>query len=357
VVQEQLATLRGGALRRTEVRRHVSDCLACQAFKAETQRQRAAMAIVLPVVPALTLKGGVLGATTASAASGAAGGAGGGGAAVAAGGASVAAGGASAVGGVLLASAVVAGVLKGTLVKAAVTAALASSGAGSYLAIEHVAGRGPEPAVAGFDAASAVGPVAAARLVAGGVGLSARADTSADALVLQATPYSDDLPPDGAGLALLTAAPQRLAGRATFAGQPGSDGSAQADDRSPSTALAALPTLPLVTGLRVTPSLPAVRPPSARRILVGAVAPPAGRLPQRVADLPVTVPGTAVPPAAPVPPAPPALVGVTPPAVPDPPTSPGAPALPDQPAVAAPPPVTVPPVLAPPAVPTVPRLP
>ncbi len=353
VVQEQLATLRGGELRRTQVRRHVSDCLACQAFKAETQRQRAAMAIVLPVVPALTLKGGVLGATTASGAAGA----GGGGAAVAAGGASVAAGGASAVGGVLLASAVVAGALKGTLMKAALTAALASSGAGSYLVIEHVAGQGPEPAVAGFDAASAVGPVAAARLVAGGVGLSARADTSADALVLQATPYSDDLPPDAAGLPLLTAAPQRLAGRATFAGQPGSDGSARADGRSPSTALAALPTLPPVARLRVTPSLPAVRPPSARRILAGAVAPPAGRLPQRVADLPVTVPGTAVPPAAPVPPAPPAPVAVTPPAAPDPPTSPGAPALPGRPAVAAPPPVTVPPVLAPPAVPTAPRLP
>jgi RNA polymerase sigma factor (sigma-70 family) len=358
VVQEQLATLRGGQLRRTQVRRHVSDCLVCQAFKAETQRQRAAMAIVLPVVPALTLKGGVLGATTASAAPGAAG-AGGGGAAVAAGGASAAAGGASAVGGVLVASAVVAGALKGTLMKAVVTAALASSGAGGYLVIEHVAGQGPEPAVAGFDAASAVGPVAAARLVAGGVGLSARADVSADALALKATPYGDELPAQTAQLPLLTAAPQQVAGRTNSAGQPGSDGSAGADGPAPSTALASLPGLPSVAGLPV--SLPsAARAPSARRILSGAAAPPVVRTPQGAADLPVAVPGTPLPPlppVAPVPPAPLAPVAVAPPVAPVPPTSPDAPALPGQPAAAAPPPVTVPPVLAPPAVPTVPRLP
>ncbi len=52
-IQEQLATLRGGALRRSTLRRHVESCPACQAFRAEVRRQRAAMALILPVIPSL----------------------------------------------------------------------------------------------------------------------------------------------------------------------------------------------------------------------------------------------------------------------------------------------------------------
>ena len=59
-IQEQLATLRGGALRRTTLRRHVESCTACQAFRAEVRRQRAAMALILPVIPSLGLKRSVL---------------------------------------------------------------------------------------------------------------------------------------------------------------------------------------------------------------------------------------------------------------------------------------------------------
>ena len=59
-IQEQLATLRGGALRRTTLRRHVESCAACQAFRAEVRRQRAAMALILPVIPSLGLKRSVL---------------------------------------------------------------------------------------------------------------------------------------------------------------------------------------------------------------------------------------------------------------------------------------------------------
>ena len=33
-IQQQLATLRGGALRRSTLRRHVESCPACQAFRA-----------------------------------------------------------------------------------------------------------------------------------------------------------------------------------------------------------------------------------------------------------------------------------------------------------------------------------
>ena len=59
-IQEQLATLRGGALRRSTLRRHVEYCPACQAFRAEVRRQRAAIALILPVVPSLGLKRSVL---------------------------------------------------------------------------------------------------------------------------------------------------------------------------------------------------------------------------------------------------------------------------------------------------------
>jgi RNA polymerase sigma factor (sigma-70 family) len=59
-IQEQLSVLRGGALRRTNLRRHVDVCPACSAFKAELQRQRAAMAIILPVAPSVALKAGAL---------------------------------------------------------------------------------------------------------------------------------------------------------------------------------------------------------------------------------------------------------------------------------------------------------
>jgi RNA polymerase sigma factor (sigma-70 family) len=66
-IQKQLSILRGGSLRRTTLRRHVETCAACQQFKDEVQRQRAAMAVLLPVVPTAGLKTGVLGAVSAGA--------------------------------------------------------------------------------------------------------------------------------------------------------------------------------------------------------------------------------------------------------------------------------------------------
>jgi RNA polymerase sigma factor (sigma-70 family) len=55
-IREQLATLRGGALRRGPLRRHVTVCPGCADFEREVARQRAALALVLPVIPSLALK-------------------------------------------------------------------------------------------------------------------------------------------------------------------------------------------------------------------------------------------------------------------------------------------------------------
>lgn len=82
-IREQLATLRGGALRRTQLREHLAECESCRAFKLEVARQRSAMASVMPVAPSVALKGSVLAAALGGTGTGAAlmaglGGAGGG---------------------------------------------------------------------------------------------------------------------------------------------------------------------------------------------------------------------------------------------------------------------------------------
>jgi RNA polymerase sigma factor (sigma-70 family) len=61
-IREQLATLRGGALRRNELRHHLRNCPGCTAYRDEVRRQRQMMAAALPVVPSLGLKSSVLGA-------------------------------------------------------------------------------------------------------------------------------------------------------------------------------------------------------------------------------------------------------------------------------------------------------
>ena len=61
-IREQLATVRGAALKRATLRRHVARCEDCAEFEVEVRRQRAAMAVLLPVVPAAGLKSAVLGA-------------------------------------------------------------------------------------------------------------------------------------------------------------------------------------------------------------------------------------------------------------------------------------------------------
>ena len=85
-IRAQLAVLRGSSLRRGQLRRHVEHCEGCRAFAAEVRRQRAAMAVLLAVVPSVALKHGTLTAAYAAADSGAAGGGAAGGGAAAAGG-------------------------------------------------------------------------------------------------------------------------------------------------------------------------------------------------------------------------------------------------------------------------------
>jgi RNA polymerase sigma factor (sigma-70 family) len=66
-VREQLANLRGGSLRRNELRLHLSECPGCREFQAEVRRQRQMLSMALPVVPTLAMKTSVLAAVGAGA--------------------------------------------------------------------------------------------------------------------------------------------------------------------------------------------------------------------------------------------------------------------------------------------------
>jgi len=61
-IPEQLATARAGALRRTALRRHLKRCPGCAEFAEDVRRQRAMLAVALPVVPSLGLKESALAA-------------------------------------------------------------------------------------------------------------------------------------------------------------------------------------------------------------------------------------------------------------------------------------------------------
>ena len=112
-VREQLATLRGSALRRASIRRHVEQCAGCTQYESEVHRQRAALAIALPVVPGAGLKAAVLASVL-----------GGSGAAV---GTGAATGGLAGLG------------LKGIAAKVLVVTTVAgSAGTGGYVAVEHL---------------------------------------------------------------------------------------------------------------------------------------------------------------------------------------------------------------------------
>jgi RNA polymerase sigma factor (sigma-70 family) len=59
-IREQISTLRGGGLRRGHIRRHLRECAGCRAFRREVDRQRRQFALLLPVIPAIALKQGVM---------------------------------------------------------------------------------------------------------------------------------------------------------------------------------------------------------------------------------------------------------------------------------------------------------
>jgi RNA polymerase sigma factor (sigma-70 family) len=95
-IREQLANLRGGSLRRSELRLHLRECPGCRSYREQVRQQRRMLAAALPVAPTLGLKSSVLAAV----------GIGGG----SAGGLTAAAGG---LGGATVAKVAVAGVLAG----------------------------------------------------------------------------------------------------------------------------------------------------------------------------------------------------------------------------------------------------
>jgi RNA polymerase sigma factor (sigma-70 family) len=65
-IREQLANLRGGALRRTTLHRHLRECAGCRAFRDEVALQRKTLAVALPVIPTVGLKEAALGAAFGS---------------------------------------------------------------------------------------------------------------------------------------------------------------------------------------------------------------------------------------------------------------------------------------------------
>jgi RNA polymerase sigma factor (sigma-70 family) len=122
-VQRQLSVLRGGSLRRTQLRRHLGECPACRAFHENVKRQRAALAVALPVVPSASLKFGVGGALAAAKAG--AGSAATGAAATGAGSSGVATGSAATLAAKVGASG---SAIKGVVAAVAVTAAVGGAG-------------------------------------------------------------------------------------------------------------------------------------------------------------------------------------------------------------------------------------
>ena len=116
-VREQVATLRGSALGRGTIRRHVEQCPGCADYEAAVRCQRAALAIALPVAPAAGLRAAVLGSALGGSGLGAA---------VGAGGATSAAGGLAGLG----ANGIAAKVLL-------VTALAGGAGASGYVAVHE----------------------------------------------------------------------------------------------------------------------------------------------------------------------------------------------------------------------------
>jgi RNA polymerase sigma factor (sigma-70 family) len=155
-VREQLATLRGRALARATIRRHVEQCSGCADYEAAVRSQRAALAVALPVAPAAAgLRAAVLG----SAAGGS-----GFGAAVGAGGATSAAGGLAGLG------------VNGVAAKVLLVTALAGgAGVARHATVDQHQQR---PAVRAAPALRAAPPASAARLTATAAAVASAAATA-----------------------------------------------------------------------------------------------------------------------------------------------------------------------------------
>src|SRR5215203_167564 len=137
---EQLSTLNGSALRRAQIRRHLAVCPTCAAFEGEVKRQRAALSLLLPVIPGVALKESVLTAALSAGPGAAAG--------------------AAAAGGVAAAGTAAGAGASGLTAKALVVAALATGAAGGgVVAVREL--ESPRPATRPAATTPVRGPAAA----------------------------------------------------------------------------------------------------------------------------------------------------------------------------------------------------
>lgn len=167
-VREELASLRGGALGRGSLRRHVRECIGCRDFRDEVRRQRQAFVLILPVAPVAGLKEAVL--------SGAGIGTGAGGAATAAGSGATGALGASSL-----------------AVKALVTTAIIGGVAAGGVAITSGDGNTSHPAhrASAHAASSQRSPTASAMLASmAATGAMSPSDAAAGSAPLPAKPHA-----------------------------------------------------------------------------------------------------------------------------------------------------------------------
>jgi RNA polymerase sigma factor (sigma-70 family) len=165
-IREQVAVLTGRVPHRGMLRAHLDRCAPCTDFAAEVRRQRAALAVILPVAPTVGLKGSVLASVLGGGGAAAAGGAGGG--AAAAGGLAAGGGGAAAAGGGaggLAGGAIVAG---GTSAGGLGSVGVGAGGVAAGLGHAGVSGvaTGLAAAGAGAGAASGLAGLAAKGVVA-----------------------------------------------------------------------------------------------------------------------------------------------------------------------------------------------
>ena len=116
-IRQQIATVPGAASRGGPLRRHVEQCAGCAEYAIEVRHQRAALAAVLPVVPASGLKSSVLASSVGGSSAG------------------VAAGGGAA----MSASGVAAVAIKGTAAKILATIVVAGGAGGTgYVAVDRL---------------------------------------------------------------------------------------------------------------------------------------------------------------------------------------------------------------------------
>ncbi|HEV3230361.1 MAG TPA: RNA polymerase sigma factor [Solirubrobacteraceae bacterium] len=155
-IRRELAVASGPALRRAPLRRHVAECAGCRAFSQEVRRQRAAIAVVLPVLPSLVLRHNILAAAFAA-----------GHGATIAGGSGAAVGGSAAAGGANGATAATAGGANGATAATASGSGAAATSAGGGAASGGVAASGGGTLVALAGKGLAVKVLAGALLLGG----------------------------------------------------------------------------------------------------------------------------------------------------------------------------------------------